>query len=191
MCGVQAQAADGKTIDIMAMGPVAPDAIERVASFIRSNTRIQVVVSSIVAEAPATLDAALGESVEAQAGQALCVIALVAPAESTGQYVREDREKGIVAVDVAALRPETGDAEQHDRRVERVVMAGIGHLMDLAGCPNPRCALFDYEDMETLDVIGRNFCPPCGTRVHRAAEERGACFIKSSPIKAIGAKEND
>ncbi|MEI7851979.1 MAG: hypothetical protein WCH86_09115, partial [Kiritimatiellales bacterium] len=65
------------------------------------------------------------------------------------------------------------DAEKFGRRVERQVMRAAAFSFGLEPTPDPFCVTRDYDSLEDLDTMGRNFSPPWQGRFAEEALKRG------------------
>ena len=63
------------------------------------------------------------------------------------------------------------DSEQLARRVGQKALRSAAALFGLSPCPFPLCVLVNYPNVESLDDMSGNYCPPCKDRLLRRAEE--------------------
>lgn len=78
---------------------------------------------------------------------------------------------GIALINAQALY--TADEEIFARRIERQVMRAAAFSFGLPPTPDPFCVTHDYNSLEELDTMGRNFSPPWQGRFAEEAEKRG------------------
>ncbi len=77
----------------------------------------------------------------------------------------------IAVVNVQPLY--TDDAKKFGWRVERQVMRAAAFSFGLEPTPDPFCVTRDYDSLEDLDSMGRNFSPPWQGRFADEAAKRG------------------
>jgi len=92
-------------------------------------------------------------------------------------HAKFDPDKAFIVVNLAPLKVD--DPEKYGRRVERQVMRGLFFYAGRKPCPNPQCALWNYQTNEQLDIIGRGPCPPCLIMGRSALEEKGISVGKT------------
>lgn len=78
---------------------------------------------------------------------------------------------GITIINAQPLY--TNDAELFARRIERQVMRSAAFSFGLSPTPDPFCVTRDYDSLEDLDAMGRNFSPPWQGRFAEEVEKRG------------------
>ncbi|MBU1692363.1 MAG: hypothetical protein KJ726_07965 [Verrucomicrobia bacterium] len=172
-----------RAIALVAVGDVDPALAERVRAFAQENLALPVRLLAPREAAPAASLNEIGEAAGAAMGEAdVCLVVLAAPLEDFPNHGILMPEAKTALVNVQALRPEDGDAEQYGRRIEREVMMSIGLLLGLEPCPNPQCAMWIYATDEELDAKGRNYCPPCLDRVQKLGLEKGLTLVADSPF---------
>ncbi len=76
----------------------------------------------------------------------------------------------------------TEDQEVYLRRVEKLFMRSIGLLLEVPLVPNPHSAMWTYQTLEDLDIMGRNFDPPSLLRLQQNAKDRGIAIGVDSPF---------
>ncbi|MFA6173190.1 MAG: hypothetical protein WC701_05840 [Kiritimatiellales bacterium] len=89
---------------------------------------------------------------------------------------------GIAIINAQPLY--TADSETFARRIERQVMRAAAFSFGLPPTPDPFCVTRDYNSLEDLDSMGRNFSPPWQGRFAEEAAKRGLV-----PVDAAGGKE--
>ena len=80
-------------------------------------------------------------------------------------------ESGIALVNAHPLY--TVDDEIFARRIERQVMRAAAFSFGMEPTPDPFCVTRDYDSLEDLDTMGRNFSPPWQGRFAEEALKRG------------------
>lgn len=65
----------------------------------------------------------------------------------------------------------------YEARVMKETMCLLGRMLGLDVCPNPRCALSNWESEEQLDKKGGNFCPPCKNKAQEFLSQAGVTLI--------------
>jgi hypothetical protein len=179
-----AQPPAGKSIAIIAAGPVDSALVERVVKFAKGNMALNIRVLPVLETAGDTLDAIAEEAGKSMGADDAALIVLASPSADIkphGAFLPDRRE---AVVNVKSLTPASGDAEILGRRVEREVMQSIGLLMGAPVCPNPQCAMWQYTTDEELDAKGRNYCPPCMSVVQKGAQAKGVGVDLNSPAAA-------
>jgi hypothetical protein len=175
-----AQPPAGKSISLVAVGPVDSTLMDRVVAFARENTALNIRVLPAMDVTGDTLDAVAVEAGKAMSADDAALVVLADPSADITPHGVILPEQRVAVVNVKSLKPANGDAETFDRRVEREVMQSIGMLMGAPPCPNPQCAMWQYSTDEELDNKGRNYCPPCMGVVQKAAEGKGVGMDLSS-----------
>ena len=166
-------AATGKSIAVVAVGPVDSALMDRVVAFARENTGFKLRVMPAMESAGDTLDAIAAEAGKAMGADDAALVVLANPAADISPHGAFFPEQRVAVVNVKSLKPAADDAETYGRRVEREVMQSIGMLLGAAPCPNPQCAMWQYTTDEELDSKGRNYCPPCMGVMQDAANAKG------------------
>ena len=87
------------------------------------------------------------------------------------QHLMVYSNRSIAVVNIQPLY--TDDAEKFGRRVERQVMRAAAFSFGLEPTPDPFCVTRDYDSLEDLDTMGRNFSPPWQGRFAEEALKRG------------------
>lgn len=129
------------------------------------------------------IETAMTNAIEAQAASLSSIltdkdVCVVAIAEEPGKehvfhgYLDNKLKVGIV--NATTLKPANAStpegSEAFARRLEKETMRTVGHLLGMESCAESHCALTPYPDLQGLDAMGRNFCPPCQMK---AAERLG------------------
>ena len=91
----------------------------------------------------------------------------------SGQF----KTQNVALLNAWALRPDKlaseGDKERYARRVLKESMHELGLLFGMDICPNPTCALSDWQTDAELDAKGCNYCPPCLIKVQQLLKDAG------------------
>ena len=87
------------------------------------------------------------------------------------QHLAVYSNSSIAVVNIQPLY--TDDAEIFGRRVERQVMRAAAFSFGMEPTPDPFCVTRDYDSLEDLDTMGRNFSPPWQGRFAEEAVKRG------------------
>lgn len=168
-----AQPPAGKSIALVAVGPVDSALMNRVVMFVKENTALNIRVLPAMDVKGDTLDAVAAEAGKAMGANDAALVVLADPVADIKPHGANFPEQRIAVVNVKSLKPASGDAETLGRRVEREVMQSIGMQLGMPACPNPQCAMWSYSTDEELDAKGRNYCPPCMGVLQNAAKEKG------------------
>ena len=91
-------------------------------------------------------------------------------------------ETGIALINTQPLY--TADAEIFACRIERQVMRAAAFSLGLEPTPDPFCVTRDYNTLEDLDFMGRNFSPPLQLRFAEEAAKRGLATVDVEPLPA-------
>ena len=177
---VQPQA--GKSIALVAVGPVDAALMDRVAAFARENTALTIRVLPAMEVPGDTLDAIAVEAVKAMGPDDAMLVVLADPTADIKPHGVSLPDRRVSVVNVKSLKPASGDAEVFGRRIEREVMQSIGMQLDMPACPNPQCAMWSYSTDEELDAKGRNYCPPCVGASQKAAASKGIGVDMNNPL---------
>jgi len=176
------QAPAGKSIALVAVGPVDSALMDRVVAFVKENTALNIRVLPAMEVTGDTLDAIAAEAGKAMSSDDAALVVLAEPSADIKPHGATFPEQRVAVVNVKSLKPSNGDAETLGRRVEREVMQGIGMQLGMQACPNPQCALWSYSTDEELDAKGRNYCPPCMGALQKAAKEKGVGMDMTSAL---------
>jgi hypothetical protein len=177
-----AQPSTGKSIALVAVGPVDSALMDRVVAFARENTALNIRVLPAMEVTGDTLDAVALVAVKAMGPDDAVMVVLAEPSTDIPAHGVNLPDSRVAVVNVKSLKPANGDAETFARRVEREVMQSIGMQLGMPACPNPQCAMWSYSTDEELDAKGRNYCPPCMEAMHKAAKEKGVGVDATSPL---------
>ena len=172
----------GKSIAFVRVGPVDSVLMDRVVTFARENTALNIRLLPAMEAVDQALVAIAAEASRAMGPEDAALVILAEPSMDIPAHRAFLPDKRVIVVNVKSLKPSNGDAETLGRRVEREVMQGIGMLMGIPACPNPQCVMFQSKTDEELDAKGRNYCPPCLGIVQNAAKEKGVGMDANSPL---------
>lgn len=100
------------------------------------------------------------------------VIGLTAFPEEVRAHGAMRPQWGIAIVNVSALGRDRPEDSLLSWRVQKETMRAIGLLLGLETCPNPHCALHPYTNMQQLDRLGLNYCPPCMMKSRALLQQR-------------------
>ena len=168
--------ADTKKLAVVPVGDVDPELVSAVKEYVEFHSFVPVrVLPQQDIDQPTLREQ--GIAVSKLLGDDIGMIALVQPEQHvppTGTYIPENK---VVAINVTMLGDDDADAEKVELRVKKEALRGLGMLMGLQFCPNPRCCMSPYNDLSGLDKLGGNYCPPCLGRVMQKAKEDGAELI--------------
>jgi len=132
----------------------------------------------VALDAAADLEALLKEHTkDAHDSVGLIVLAKLSGEDETHSLVSESNKVMVINVGAFAI----DDAEKEGRRIERLVMRGLGTFLGMGSCPNPHCALFEYKGLKQLDSMGRNYCPPHMMEGFKALDKAGIKRLKPAP----------
>jgi len=113
------------------------------------------------------------------------IIVLARPADDQPQGVCLPHERfavlNLVKLEVGA------DAAHLQRRASQEALRVMAMLLDMSPCPFPLCVLVSYKNVEDLDHMSANYCPPCQDRFNRLAGEAGIHLIEADPAAAPAA----
>ena len=177
-----AQPPAGKSIALVAVGPVDTALVDRVAAFARENTALSIRVLPAMEVTGDTLDAIAVEAIKAMESDDAVLVVLADPSADIKPHGVSLPDRRVSVVNVKSLKPASGDAEVFARRVEREVMQSIGMQLGMPACPNPQCAMWSYSTDEELDAKGRNYCPPCLGAMQKGAKEKGIGVDTNNPL---------
>lgn len=76
------------------------------------------------------------------------------------------------------------DAAQLERRATQEGLRVMAMLLGMSPCPFPLCLLVGYDQLEDLDRMSGNYCPPCQDRFERIAREAGLRVADRDPAPA-------
>lgn len=93
------------------------------------------------------------------------VVGLVSAREAITSFGACLPEQRVAVVNVTAL---SQDEAKTLHRLKKESMRCAGLLLNLKPCPDQRCCMFHYRDLEGLDAKGGNFCPPCVMQLQSA-----------------------
>ncbi|HBA83980.1 MAG TPA: hypothetical protein DCZ95_07805 [Verrucomicrobia bacterium] len=166
-------AAGEKTIALVAVGDIDADTMSAVRQFAEENVFFQVRLLPALTPTGGSLDQEGVAAAQAMNANDAFVVALVMPKDEIkahGVYLPEAR---VAVVNAAVMKPEDGNMELYRRRLQRQAVRSIGMLIGLEPCPNPQCCMSSYQNVDEMDRIGMNFCPPCWDREEKIGKAKG------------------
>ena len=151
------------------------DVMERVRDFAQKELWLS--VTSTNATLPVDDTSKLADSIEKIKGPShVACIALVMLKEKTSSLLETNTTKMIAWVNVQNAK--TDDAEMYYIRLARLTMRSAGFLFGLTSAPDPHCVSHWAKNIDELDKIGMNFCPPWTDRLRKTAESKGMTVLK-------------
>ncbi len=181
---VQEKAPAPKAIALMRVGSMDEALFDRVVKFVQENSALRVRVLPPQAATGESLDEDARAAAKAMGPSEECLVVLDYPKKEIKSHCVYLPDDHVAVVNAWALKPADGDQEKYGRRLERETMHNVGLLLGAPNCPNPQCALWQYNTEEELDSKGRNFCPPCLMKVQDAAKAKGVQINAESPFAA-------
>lgn len=165
-------------VDFFVVGSFDAPTLKKVAI---AAERCLMVDSKIQADAPAPAKTMAAQAAAAPESDAhvRIILSSVHGAEKKHTFIDVTNRVGVI--NVAALHSD--DAETLFRRVERQANRIAGFCFKRSACPNPFCVLSDYADLKSLDMSGRNFCPPC-QMFHERDSKAAGLTLNSRTIAA-------
>jgi len=174
------QAAEDRVFVLATAGDVDATLVDGVRNHIEKYTR-----ASVRLGAPIPMEE--GESLEA-VGRAAAktlgendhsIIVLARPTEDQPQGICLPHERFAI-LNLSKL--EVGaDASHVQRRASQEALRVMSMLLDMSPCPFPLCVLVSYKNVEDLDTMSANYCPPCQDRFTRLARKAGIRLIEPAP----------
>ncbi len=173
-------------IGLIAIGSFPPELLERLRAFAEFNTAMPV---RIRLAQPYGGKALFEEGAALIAFKSPSDVALVALAYDDFAHTEHAVYRytdGIAVVNARVLMPDDADEERWARRLEKLTMRSIGLLLDVESVPNPLSAMYPYQSIEELDMMGRNYDPPSLLQVQRKAMQRGIRLTEDTPFNMTG-----
>lgn len=173
-------------IGLVAVGSFPPELLERLRSFAEFNTAMPI---RIRPAQPYHGKALFEEGATLATVKSPSDVALVALAYDDFDFKEHAVYRyadGIAVINARALQVGDPDAEGWARRLEKLTMRSIGLLLDVDSVPNPLSAMYPYQSMEELDMMGRNYDPPSLLQVQRKAMQRGIRLQEDTPFNMTG-----
>jgi predicted Zn-dependent protease len=165
--------ANGKRIILETAGAVDAKWVERVVSFARENTGLDIqAMKPVEGEFASLNDVANAASAQLGEQDAFAVVLAGINTEEPAHGICLNDQR-VAVINVTVLLADGPDEEQAGRRIERQVMQAVCMLIGMSACPNPQCVLWPYSTMEDLDAKGRNLCPPCYDQLRKKAASQG------------------
>lgn len=178
-----AQAPQQKAITIVNAAAVDAPVLERLRVFAESELHVPV----RTLEKPRLAGRKSFQTLETEALRIktdadVTLIILAGIKEESGHLV-VNPEQGIAVVNPLPLH--TDDTEKFARRMERMVMRAAAFSFGMPPTPDPFCVTRDYDSVEELDSMGRNFSPPWQGRFAEEANKRGVRAVDAAPAVRI------
>ena len=169
-------------VAVVKVGPVDDALVERLQAWVKESIAVDLPVLEAREWTYESMDQAGAHVAESLKPEDLGVVVLAWPDKDMQGHSVSMLENRVVVVNVRGMKTEGADDETVGRRVERLVMRAIGQLTHMPACPNMMCALAQYNSMETLDLIGRNYCPPCARRFQELMRDQHIHLDPQSPF---------
>jgi hypothetical protein len=169
----EAPATAGKTIAVVGVGDIDVGTMEAVRQFAEENSLFKVRLLPALQPVGGTLDQEGSAAAKTMGDNDLFVVAVVMPKEDIkahGVYLPDAR---VAVVNALAMKPTEDKKDFFTRRLQRQTVRSIGMLMGLEACPNPQCCMTSYRNVEEMDQIGMNFCPPCWDKEEKLGKAKG------------------
>lgn len=168
--GAEAPAPTYTSVAVYRTSGVAASDVDRVTEHVHSSTRIPCRNAGEVDAKSATCADLAGELKGLPKEDDLCAVVLfAAPASETAHTIFDVTNRVVVVNTTAVKDPQP---EKYLRRLDRLALRGVYSMLGLPSCPHPLCCLFPYGEQHTIDMIGRNGCPPCQFKAQTAAQEK-------------------
>jgi len=108
------------------------------------------------------------------------IIVLARPTDNQPQGICLPHERFAI-LNLSKL--EVGADTAHlQRRASQEALRVMSMLLDMSPCPFPLCVLVSYKNVEDLDQMSANYCPPCQDRFTRLARKAGIHLIEAAPV---------
>jgi hypothetical protein len=172
-----APAAEDRAFSLASAGGVDAALVERVRARMEAGSGVAVrLAPAVPLEEGQGLDAIGRTAAKTLAEGDPGIIVLARPAGDQPQGVCLPWERFAV-LNLAKL--EVGaDSDTLERRAGQEGLRVMATLLGMSPCPFPLCVLVGYEKLEDLDIMSRNYCPPCQDRFTRLAREAGIRLIE-------------
>ncbi len=174
------RAEEEKAIVLLNASAVDAPLLERVRAFVEE----QLYVSIRAIETPKLAEQkdvnALEEAAKQDKPDSDVLRIVLASFQNNSNHLVVCSESGVAVVNVKSLY--TDNPEKFARRVERQIMRAAAFCFELPPTFDPFCVTRDYQTLDELDSMGRNYSPPWQGRFAKIAAERG---LHQSPIKSF------
>jgi hypothetical protein len=171
---------------LIAMGEVDPALVERTKKWAMDNLALPLeVLPALPRFAAETFDEVAAAAAPLVGTQRAGLVVLWRPVGDLANHGAFFPDSGVAVANLNPMFTPDTDAELIERRVERQVVRGICLVFGLEASPNPQSAMFAYQNLEQLDVIGRNLDPPWLKRLQEAARARGVALLPDHPFNLL------
>lgn len=160
---------------------VESNAMERIATFARQELSVPVTVVEVPAITCTNLDDAIPSALQLKKPEYACIIALITPTPQVGLHAVFRTNIQVAIVNVTAMRSD--DARKTEIRIGKQVMRAAGFLFGLPPSLDPFCVMRDYQDLDDLDSMGRNFFPPWQFKFQEAVQRCGIPLADADPAR--------
>ena len=165
-------AAQDRVFALVPAGEVDSSLLARVQAYLEENSTVAVRLAPAVPSEPGQNLEQIGRiaamSMESN-DHGIIVLARSTLDQPQGVCLPDDRF-GVLNL----ARLEVGaDAARIERRAGQEGLRVMSMLLGMAPCPFPLCVLVGYDQLEDLDEMSGNFCPPCLDRFERVARKAG------------------
>lgn len=190
-------AAGTRVFVLSSAGDVDPALVDQVRARLEQDSGAVVRLAPPLPLEPGQSLEAIGRAAEKTLGKDdFAIIVLTRPTDEQPQGVCLPQFRFAV-LNVARL--EVGaDPAQLVRRTGQEGVRVMAMLLGLSQCPFPLCVLVGYQNVEDLDHMSQNYCPPCQDRFTRLANEAGIRLVEPAedapaepPLAVESAEEPD
>ncbi len=180
------QAAGDRSYVLSTAGPVDFALVDAVRNYLEEQTGTRLRLGEPISmEEGETLEEVGHAAVRKLGEKDHSIIVLARPMDNQPQGICLPHERFAV-LNIAKL--EVGaDEKQLERRVDREGLRVMAMLLNMSQCPFPLCVLVSYKNVEDLDSMSANYCPPCQDRFHRLAVAAGLNLIAADSVAAAPA----
>lgn len=168
-----------EAIQVMSDGTVPMEAVERIAAFAQLNLALPVEPGETSADAVSLKAAGLEADGLSKGGAPVIVLSSAGEPDATHTVFLYEENVAVVNVSAVSVG---ADKETLERRLERLVMRGVGFLLGQKPAIDPFSVMAPYATLKDLDQLGRNFSPPDLKTLQMTALERGLPLIEDSPF---------
>ena len=160
-----------KAITIVNAAAVDAPMLERIRAFAEQELHVPVRVLEKPSLAGKESFQAMEKAAQSVKTEADVTLIVLTGFNNESSHLTVYSNSSIAVVNIQPLY--TDDAETFGRRVERQVMRSAAFSFGLEPTPDPFCVTRDYDSLEDLDTMGRNFSPPWQGRFAEEAGKRG------------------
>ncbi|MDH3346170.1 MAG: hypothetical protein OEL75_03200 [Kiritimatiellaceae bacterium] len=152
-------------------GAVESEMLERIRAYAQSQLRVPVRAIEDQSLAGQVDFQALEKSAGNVKSDADVTFIVLTGINKESEPLKVFEESGVAIVNVKPLYID--DSEKFGLRVERMVMRAAAFSFGLPPTPDPYCVTRNYNSLEDLDRMGRNYSPPWQARYAEEAAARG------------------